>query len=575
MRDKRRDLTGAVAAFVASLVLVGTGAFAQQSATTWQIWVGSHYSGLKDYAEKVAEFDWGTNSPEFAAKLAHRAGKNAVEVSGFYYDPKRMGLGGSAALGDWLKADISFRSFYRRLQNDLLENLSVREAKDRTGTSPGGKMITHDNPAPGATYGYTRREIKTNVEAQIPGLKALKLRVEHRSILEEGNQQRLAAMHCSSCHVQAIDMKVDRKTHDIAAGADLDVGPVTLSYRARVRQFRDDAPIYEVQYDTAQHPVTGALVEEFSSREIFSGQVVPINSPLQVDQLSHTFKAKARLGAGTVVASAVTSRAKNKVKSLNVKTNAANLRVTYPLFRKLKVVAQGSYDRIKNDPVFIDLPAWREGRAGGGQDFDWWRYSNLSRTALEASAQILYVHNRAVRFSLLGGAGRVTRDDYPYHGASGKTTTMKLRPELRLKFGRSLTARLRYDLAVTDNPFAPYNYFFERSGHTLTPLPDNKLVFYFQRDQLRYGNITSLPTLEQGVDVRFTFRQSSRVKVTAGVKATIGTNKDNKELSFRHRSLQPQFGVALSPSPEWSLFVDYSLILEDQNGLLSVPMMDG
>ncbi len=574
MKDKR-NIAIAVAALVASLVLLGTGAFAQQAATTWQVWVGSHYSGLQDYREKVAEFDWATNSPEFAAQLTHRSGKNVLDVSGLYYDPKRMALSGSAGLGDWLKADVSYRSFYRRLQNDLMENLVVREAKDRTGSAPGGKMITHDNPTPAATFGYTRREINTKIEAQVPGLKLLKLRLEHRSILEDGNEQHLAAMHCSSCHVQAVDMKVDRKIHDVAAGADLDVGPVSLSYTARIRQFRDDAPIYTMQYDTAQHPVNGKLVEEFSSRELFSGQVVPINSPLQVDQLSHVFKAKARVGAGQIVASAVTSNAKNKVQSLNLKTNAANVRLTYPLFRKVKVVAQGSYDRIKNDPVFIDLPPWREGRPGGGQNFDWWRYSSLSRTNMEASAQVLYVHNRAMRFSLLGGVGRVIRDDYPYYGAKGKTTTMKLQPELRLRPVKGLSARLRYNVEVTDNPFAPYNYFFERSGHSLTPLPGNKLVYYFQRDQLRYGNITSLPTLEHGVDLQFTYRQSSSIKLTAGVKASIGTNKDNKELSFEHRSLQPRLGIALNPDSHWSFFVDYSLILEDQNGLLSVPMMDG
>ncbi len=574
MRSKQ-SIAVAVAALVASLVLLGTGAFAQQPATTWQVWVGSHYSGLQDYQEKVAEFDWATNSPELAAKLSHTFGKNVLDVSGLYYDPKRMALNASAGLGDWLKADVSYRSFYRRLQNDLMENLVVREAKDRIGSAPGGKMMTYDNPTPAATFGYTRREINTKLEARIPSLKMLKLRLEHRSILEDGNEQRLAAMHCSSCHVEAIDMKVDRKTHDVAAGADLDVGPVSISYTARIRQFRDDAPIYEMKYDTAQHPINGKFVEEFSSRELFSGQVAPINSPLQVDQLSHVFKAKAHLGAGEVVASAVTSNAKNKVKSLNLKTNAANVRLTYPLLRKVKVVAQGSYDRIKNDPVFIDLPSWRAGRPGGGQNFDWWRYSSLTRTDMEASAQVLYVHSRAVRFSLLGGVGRVIRDDYPYQGAKGKTTTMKLRPELRLRPVQGLTARLRYSVEVTDNPFAPYNYFFERSGHTLTPLPGNSLVYYFQRDQLRYGNITSLPTLEHAVDVKLTYRQSSNVKLTAGVKASIGTNKDNKELSFKHRTLQPQFGLTLSPNSHWSVFLDYSLILEDQNGLLSVPMMDG
>ena len=109
----------------------------------------------------------------------------------------------------------------------------------------------------------------------------------------------------------------------------------------------------------------------------------------------------------------------------------------------------------------------------------------------------------------------------------------------------------------------------------LTLLPDNGKYYYFQRDDLRYGSLTNQPSNIHNVDAYFTLRPSRQVNLSAGLKASLGTNSDTDSLDFERTSYQPHFSVNLSPTLKWSFFGDAGYIYNTSNGLAAVAMMDG
>ena len=553
--------------------------FAQETTTQWNLWVGNHYTGLNDYTLKVAEFDRNVDGfvPEFKLNFAQYRDNKGFGVNGYFYDPKRMGFTFEGNSSNLFEARVSYNSFYRQYQRDLMNNLIVREAGNREGTTMGGKMITHEDLNPAADYGFRRQEIRTDLGFKIPGLENIKVIASHRSILEKGSDQHMTTMHCSSCHIQSREIDLNRQTHSVSAGMEAKFNNILLTYTANYRMYKSDVNTVEVFYDTAQHPVNGQYVEEFSSRLNYAGENVPVVEKAEIDKFAHNLKLKAKVAKGLFLAQLINSNTKNKEGDLNLNGNQANLKFAYPVFKGGKFIASGVVGRYENDPVSIDLASWRENRAGGGQDFDWVRYSNLTRTEQKGAAELIYQPKSRYRLSLLTSYSSLERDDYPYADGNFKTTKLRLQAAVKYRPSMKFTGRFKYYFDNIDNPFAPYNIMFERSGRAanLTPPPNNSKVYYYQRDALRYGNITNLPTQVHGINLDLQFKPSPQVNFTAGVNMRLGSNSDAPELDFQQKSYQPKLAFTYVPGDKFSFFSSYSYLYQTQNGLATVAMMDG
>jgi hypothetical protein len=214
-----------------------------------------------------------------------------------------------------------------------------------------------------------------------------------------------------------------------------------------------------------------------------------------------------------------------------------------------------------------------------GANLDWTRYSNLTRTQGKGSLNFIYQPSRKYRFSLLGKYSSIKRDDYPYQGANDKTTKIRLQAEFKYRPTMKLTGRLKYYLEHIDNPFAPYNLMFENVGssgpHELTPDPGMPIVYYYQRDDLRYGDITTQPTLVHGFYLDLKLKPTKKINFVAGVNVRIGTNSDEPELDLKQTSIQPKLSFNWIPNNKITFAGSYSYMKLNQNGLAAVPMMDG
>lgn len=565
---------------------------AQETTTQWSLWFGSHYTGLQDYTLKVAEFDRRVEGfvPEFRVNFKHFKGLNTLQLKGNYYDPKRMSFTLQGRYQNWITGGVSYLSYYRQNQRDLMSNLVAREATDRTGSTPGGKMITNNSLNPEANFGYRRQEIKTKVEVSFPGAKFLKIFASHRSILEKGHEQSVQIVHCATCHLESRAIELDRSTHTVSGGVEVDLGSLLLSYQASYRTFSSNVEPYEAFFDTAQHPGNGTLDAEFGSRNIFQAEMAPMAQYPETQKLSHQVKAKANIGTGRLFAQFVNFNAKNTVDllgpnvtvtgDLNLTGNYGNFKFIYPLFPKTKLIANGYYGRFENDPVQIDVPAWRAGRVGGDLDiFDWTRFSNFTRTELKGNLEFIYQPVRKYRLSFLAGYSTRERDDYPYEGAKDKTTKIRLQGAIKYRPSKAFTGQLKYYFENIENPFAPHNHMFERYGRSgpdsLQPENGAPAVYYYQRDALRFGDITSLPSRVNGLKINLGYRPSQKVQLTVGLHTRFATNADEPQLDYKQKVLQPILGLNLIPSDKFSFFSSYSYLLQTQNGIAAVAMMDG
>ena len=442
----------------------------------------------------------------------------------------------------------------------------AREAVDQQNKA-GGKMFTYEHEiSPSETdYGYTRHELKTDIEVKVPGSAELVLRAFHRSILEDGDEQKVVSTHCSSCHMVSKSVEVDRRSHNVSAGAEATAGPVFFSYLGSYRTFKSEAPQPEALYDEAQHPVSGDPVD-FAQRVIFHDSTVAFGQISDNEKMAHTLKVRTQMGKSEILGSFTHSQAKNKSAGIQVNGNGGALKYVLTPNVKARVILQASLARVENDEVKVDLPAWRGGDPG---QFDYIRYSSLTRTVAKGSATFVYQPNRKYRVSVSAGYEGTERDDYPVFEAKEKTNKLQASVGGKYRPHSRFWGRFKYTFENTENP-APYNQLFESPGQNQATT-----LYYFQREDLRYGNVTNQPTNEHQLDLSLNFRPDRKVSLSAGLKANLQTNSDNTNLDFERTSIQPQASATLSPDPRWQLFASAGYQSDKSNGLAAVAMMDG
>jgi hypothetical protein len=553
---------------IAGLLIPSSPAFSQDepSFSSWSLWLGGHYTGFDDFYKKVGEFNQGKEGalPEVLLNYSGYKGEKNLWFSGHYYDSKRMSLDLSGRSKGIFSGKVSYSSSYRQREKDLLSNLMVREATDQSASPPGGgKMVTYEDQTPDADFGYTRHQIKSDFEVKVPGKAKLKLIAAHRSILEKGEDQKIVSMHCSSCHMVSKSVDVDRRTHSASVGFEINPGDVLLSYMASFRSFKSEAPVPVAFYDTAEHPINGT---DLPDRVIFSGEEVPFGKLSQNQKLAHTVKVSTQMGKSKIFGSFTNSQAKNISEGLEIKSNGGTLKYVVNPSLKTKFIAQASFNRIENDTVSVDNPAWR---GGDPEQFDFIRYSNLTRTDAKGSAEFIYQPHRKYRFSFSAGYQQIKRDDYPEAGADEKTNKLKFSIGGKYRPNSKFTGRLKYFIESIKDP-APYNLIFEEAGKSYS-----SPFYYYQREELRYGQVTNQPTMVNGVELNLNLRPSQKARLSASLRASLGTNGDIDTLDLEQTKLQPNLSLNFTPTPKWNLFGNLSYIYNKSNGLAAVAMMDG
>ena len=553
--------------------------------TGFSLWVGSHYTDFTDSPKKVGEYNLGNSEalPEFKLNLLSRSNGKLFSLDGHYYDDQNINANLRAEVGNRMNLSVQYRSMIRQTEQDLLENIAAQEfaGLDSLGNDKrGGKMLTHAITDPGADYNYNRQEILTRLNILLSKKNNVRLVAAHRSILKNGTEQKVASDHCFSCHLTSESAEVDQRTHEIEAGLEAEVDNVDVGYTFGYRKFKSYTADPTAYFDKAMHPIKitdTAVQHEFESRVIFDDSTAPFGTYPETERFSHKVRVKGKLGTGRLASSLVYSTSKNKRTDLSSDAVSGVLNYAVPLSPRTRLIARVTGARLTADDPFIDLPTFRDGRPGPHVDFDYIRYSTIDRTEGKATAEVITRLNPKMTLSVLAGYQLIDRDDYPTPGDGLTTNRFIGQAKLRYRKGLKYSTSLKYRFEKTSDPFTSGRGLFEHVGRDrLLPLVDGlKFIFYFQREALRYQNITTEPTDYHEFVWSSTWRPDPKVNMVLGARGKYDKNNDLDSLDVEHFSIQPNIALNLTPDPRVVVSTGYTLNYSKSRGPVTVALFDG
>ena len=562
--------------FILSFALVT----AQENEVTkeYTLWIGGHYTDFTDFSKKVGEYNLGDEDalPELKGSYRFRSGEYLLNIDGHYYDKNNITGRYSQRWSDRIKGDIYYRSLVRQEEQDLLGNLSAREL---IGENPGGKMLTHELLDEGADYNTHRQEFGGNAEVLISRKNNVRMMAAHRSILTTGDEQKIANNHCFSCHVTSKSAKVDKRTDEFEVGLQADANEFTFAYKFGYRYFQSRANDPSAYYDRARHPVNGGSEAEFSSRQVFDDTTVAFGTYPETRKFSHKLRAKGKLGKGSFSGSLGYSTTENRNTDLGSTAWSGAALYAIPLNNKTRAIAKVTGVRYKTDDPFVDLPVFRDGRPGPTYSFDFTRYSSLDRNDFKGSLEIISRLNRTTTVSGLLGYNMIDRHDYPIpDGDDQKTGKLFAQAKVKYRKGLKFSARAKYRMEMISDPFTSGRGLFEASGRDagVGPIPETfSFIFYWQREDLRYQDITTYPTDVHDFDFGMTYRPDNKMSVNLGLKAKFDKNGDLDSLDVEHSMYQPNLAVTMTPDPKWSMSAGYTFGHYKSRGPVTVALFDG
>ncbi len=553
----------------------------------YSLWLGGHYDTYDNYGKKVGEYRhlYDNVYPEARFKMWAIGDDFYLNFDGHFYDNKNISGYFQGKLSNRLKAKVDYRLFRRQLQTDLLDVMNAREELENG--NPGGKMVTHEDLDPGFDFNYDRHQIESEVEFLINEEHDVKFKAAHRFWADNGNEQRISSTHCFSCHLTSKAVEVDRKLNQFNIGLEGHPGPVGLSYNFIYSKFQSDAPIPSIFYDPAKHPVNGGSAEEFSSRVIYENEETIFGVYPETEKFGNRVRFFADIGRHRLTGSGFYYQAKNVnipdpdsilggTTDLKTTTVGGTVNFLALINPRAQLVAKTAISRTDADDIFIDMPNWREDRAGGGQDFDFTRYSSLDRLEGKGSLELTYRLNPKITLAALGGFEYTRRDDFPQMDAEYATKKYIGQAKLNYRKGLSYNARFKYRLEMTEDPFQSFRGLFEEEGRTtIVTLPGSPQPYYFQREDLKYQEVTTLPTMSHQIEFANNVKLNSNASWNNNIKFKFEKNDDLDSLEVENTFFEPATGITYMPDPRWVLSAGGAYQYFKSKGPVTVAMFDG
>ena len=531
--------------------------------------LGGNYSDYKDYTSKVGEFTHVRNDPypEAAFKLRGTTDNAYIDMKAAFTDNKNGRFKADYKFKDKFSAKVNYQLFERQLQFDLLENMNAREMLE--SGSPGGKMISHEALDSVTDYRYDSHSLESEFKVKISDKYGLNFVAAHKMIMQKGNEQKISTTHCFSCHLQSRSAEVDRWSNQVNVGLEANRNNVYVDYKFSYRIFRSNADDVSFYYDGARHPVNGGSAGEFASRLLFDDGYYTDDIYPRTQKFSNKFKFKTgnekRVLSGTFNYSKTTNDA---VEDLDIVVVGGTLNYKMLVNPKTWLFANGALSKTISNDIRYDIPTWREGGTGGDLDiFDYYRASSLDRLYGRGDVQGIMKLNPDTKVSLLLGYEHTRRYDYP--GISSETASNKYYGEgwIRYRNGLKSSFFAKYHLELTDDPFMDYRGLFEAVGRgVLTAENGAPNVYYYQREDLKYQNVTTLPTIEHEFELSGTYSFNSKISMSGSLKLSMDKNNDLDNVEIEHSSMRPNLGISFIPNPKWSFTGGYTYMYDKSRG---------
>jgi hypothetical protein len=467
-------------------------------------------------------------------------------------------------------------------------------------------MVFHTDMDPTGRYRLEYENFDAEVEYDLTSVRNGKLYARYGDQHKSGWRQTMTLDHCAYCHVESNTREINEQTRTWVAGAEGTLGALTFNYEFEAQDFTDLTDPNRRHWTNAQHPTLGQTAVdgegtvtanygvEFGSRLVFEDVTLPYAAGPTTEKRAHDLGLKLEVNeANTVRGSYSHNRVENLDNGLNTDFDAVAAGWMARPGRNTRLTARVVTYEVKADDAFVDLAPYREGRPGGGQDFDWTRVSAANRNVLRTDLNAR--HRLGVGSSLnLGWRHEVVDRDamsqsqtsYYYDEATGgnvlvpstpyanETTTDRFRAVFSKRFGRTGNARLAYTYTTVSNQFANPTAMCEESlhedGHALA---GNASVYYFQRERLNPG--TSLPSESHKAAFRGTYRVSPRMSLNGFLNVASESNDELDHYEFERTVIAPGVNLWFAPSEKLMLTAGYAFNSVESNAVLCPPLFGG
>ncbi|GJM44316.1 MAG: cytochrome c [Gemmatimonadota bacterium] len=488
--------------------------------------------------------------------------------------------------GPWVRAEFDHQLYQRWLDHDRLQNVQFREwvGFDSTGADRGGgKMVTHEDTDPFGRYGFEHSETKSRVDLLVPLPEdtpaVLKMHAALRDQRRIGSRQGLGVDHCANCHVRSHAVAVDELTRDARVGLDGTFPGVAVGYEATIRDFNNLAAAPTNRYMEARHPANGGSAAEFGSRLIYDNEELEFSQTPDSEKIGHALRASADLPHNqSVRGSMAFASMENQVTGLELKSNSSSLGWYAPITKRARVSVNVTRRSIENDPTDIDLPLYRDGRAGGGQDFDWTRLSAYNREEWIGQARAAYALRPGQNLRMDWRMHTTDRDhvELDPDGSDTRTTKNRLRAAWSGRIRGSTRSRVEVEYEKTSLPFVNVGGLCEEEiGGTVESIPGqpNDWIYYFQRE--RYGTGGNLPTQAVRARAQLNGSVGSRFFGSGYVSVASEKNDDLNAYDFERSVLSPGVSFVLVPSQHAALNGGMAYSRIESNAKICATVMDG
>jgi hypothetical protein len=266
----------------------------------------------------------------------------------------------------------------------------------------------------------------------------------------------------------------------------------------------------------------------------------------------------------------------NKLVEIESSALTGALAYAVPVHERVRVVAKVNAMRLEADDFIIDFPYWREGRPDNNPvNFDFKRYSAIDRIEGKGTLELITRLNPRTALSVLGGYKRSERMDYPTPATAYTTDKYTGQAKVRYNHGLKFGGSLKYRYEHTQDPLRSERGLLEASGRDILEREAGNWVFYYQREDLRFLNVTSLPTDYHEVALRGNIRPKDGFIIGVGVRTTYDQNNDLDTLDVNHFAFQPNINLTVSPNERATITAGYTFNHYVSRGPITVPLFDG
>ena len=477
--------------------------------------------------------------------------------------------------GNWFTSTTSYNKFMHKLGHDSLANLSWREAADQAGTIPSHKELTSIDHAPDQDYYKVYEDFRQVFDIKLNTEMPANIQLGFRAQSRNGYHQMIQLSHCDNCHVQTKGAKLDENTYDVWAKVNARVNKFDVSYKYTYSKFNNRADETGFYIDQARHPANGGAIDEFASRTLWGGEVLPSGFNNDNKKSTHEVHVEGSVGdKDRIVAGASYSDLTNSFTDLDLTTSTGSFRWSHKFQSDFVLDAFLSYYTMENDDIFVNIPAWREGRPGGGQPMAWTRYSAYNRDVSYLKLRALYKVDENNRLTFSFRYKQTDRENTVVNIEDGSTDTSSSLFKVRWdgRYG-DLRANLMASFESIDHPFENAMGINEASTNLYTPLPGNGVIYYFQRQII--GEATSMPSEDMNVRGNLSYRFSDKASFNMYASFRNGENSElnTYTMNLTGRTAGTSMFYVLNDKTVLTIGYDYNFT--KQEAVFSVPVMDG